>query len=80
MSDLEPSATGDQPSAIRHWPLAVGIVGCGLIGRRRAAVARELGDAVVIVADIDVARAQQAAHESGSVWTADWRGWWLATM
>jgi predicted dehydrogenase len=53
--------------------MRVGIVGCGLIGRRRAAVARELGDRVVAVADIDAARAQQVAAENGCEWMVDWR-------
>ncbi len=53
--------------------MRVGIVGCGLIGRRRAAVARELGDRVVAVADIDAARAQQVAQENGCAWTTDWQ-------
>jgi len=45
--------------------LRIGVVGCGLIGKRRAAVARETGDRVVIVADIDAARAQQVAKDNG---------------
>jgi predicted dehydrogenase len=53
--------------------LRVGIVGCGLIGKRRAAVARELGDRIVVVADIDAARARQVAEESDCDWTADWQ-------
>jgi len=52
--------------------MRIGIVGCGLIGRRRASVARDAGDSVVIVADVDTARAQQVAVECGSLWTADW--------
>jgi predicted dehydrogenase len=53
--------------------MRVGIVGCGLIGRRRAAVAQELGDHVVAVADIDAARAQQVAQENDCAWTTDWQ-------
>ncbi len=53
--------------------LRVGIVGCGLIGKRRATVAQELGDQVIVVADVDIARAQQVAQESGCDWTGDWR-------
>jgi predicted dehydrogenase len=52
--------------------MRIGIVGCGLIGQRRASVARDAGDSVVIVADVDTARAQQVAVECGSLWTADW--------
>jgi predicted dehydrogenase len=53
--------------------LRIGIVGCGLIGRRRAAVAREAGDRVVAVADLDAARAVQVAQESGAEPLSDWR-------
>jgi predicted dehydrogenase len=45
--------------------MRIGIVGCGLIGKRRALVAREVGDSVVIVADVDTTRAQQVAAECG---------------
>jgi predicted dehydrogenase len=51
----------------------VGIVGCGLIGKRRATVARESGDRVVAVADVDPGRAQSLAQENGCAWTQDWR-------
>jgi predicted dehydrogenase len=52
--------------------MRIGIVGCGLIGQRRASVARDAGDSVVIVADVDAARAQRVAAECDSLWTADW--------
>src|SRR5512136_3406015 len=52
--------------------MRIGIVGCGLIGKRRATVAREAGDSVVMVADVDAARAQQVAAECSSQWSADW--------
>jgi len=52
--------------------MRIGIIGCGLIGKRRAIVAREMGDSVVMVADIDAARAQQVAAECGSAWSTDW--------
>jgi predicted dehydrogenase len=51
----------------------VGVIGCGLIGRRRAAVGRELGDRIVIVADVDASRAQQVAQENGCAWTTRWQ-------
>ena len=53
--------------------MRVGIVGCGLIGKRRALVARAAGDAVTVVADVDDERARQVAAECGGEWTADWR-------
>jgi predicted dehydrogenase len=53
--------------------LNLAIVGCGVIGRRRAAVARELKDHIVIVADIDAERAKKTAEENDCEWTCDWR-------
>lgn len=53
--------------------LNVAIVGCGLIGKRRAAVARGSGDRVVVAADIDAARAREVAKENGCEWTTDWQ-------
>ena len=73
MPVVEPLAIGHQPSAISHQPLAVAIIGCWLIGKRRAAVARAMGDRVVAIADVDAARAQQAAAEHSCAWTTDWR-------
>jgi predicted dehydrogenase len=51
--------------------MKVGIVGCGLIGRKRAAAAR--GHDVMVVADIDRTRAFALAQETGAEATADWR-------
>jgi predicted dehydrogenase len=53
--------------------LGVAVVGCGLIGKRRARVARELGDRVVLVVDVDLARAEALAAEVGSEAAADWQ-------
>jgi len=53
--------------------MRIGIVGCGLVGKRRALVARDAGDSVQVAADIDVTRAQLVAAECGSEWAADWR-------
>jgi predicted dehydrogenase len=53
--------------------LRIGIIGCGLIGRRRAAVAREAGHRVVAVADLDAAKAAAVAQESGAEPLSDWR-------
>jgi predicted dehydrogenase len=52
----------------------IGIVGCGLIGRRRAAVIRESAeDELVIVADVNGTRAREVAWENGCLMTTDWR-------
>jgi predicted dehydrogenase len=52
--------------------MRIGIVGCGLIGTRRAAVAVEAGDVVVIVADVAEDRAAAVAGTAHSAWTASW--------
>ncbi len=49
--------------------MKIGIVGCGLIGNRRAQVAGEEGDEVVLVADIIPERAQKTAAAIGCDWT-----------
>lgn len=52
--------------------LGVGIIGCGLIGQKRA---RALGSArLVACADINEARARQIANDSGAKMFTDWRG------
>ncbi len=53
--------------------MRIGIIGCGLIGKRRARVAREAGDTIVIAADVDLSRAREVAQECGGVPVADWR-------
>lgn len=54
--------------------MRVGVVGCGLVGRRRAAVVRESPrDQLVIVADVDRTRAEEVARENGCLVTTDWR-------
>ena len=54
--------------------LNVAIVGCGLIGRRCAAVARELGHRIAVVADIVPARAEETAEQNGGCeWVSNWR-------
>jgi predicted dehydrogenase len=54
--------------------LKVGVVGCGLIGKRRAQVAQQSGaDDVVIVADVDEGRAKALAGEIGCLAAGDWR-------
>jgi len=52
-------------------PLGVAIVGCGLIGRKRADA---LGDArLVACADIEIDRARSLASRASAAATADWR-------
>lgn len=51
--------------------MRLGIIGCGLIGQKRAAAAR--GHDIVIVADLDPTRAERLAAASGAKATGDWR-------
>lgn len=54
--------------------MRVGIVGCGLIGRRRAQVIRQSeSDVLTVVADVDAARAQALGAECGCSATTDWQ-------
>ena len=53
--------------------MRIGVVGCGLIGNRRASVAHAQGDTVVMVADVVGERAQKTAEEVGARATTDWR-------
>lgn len=54
--------------------MRVGLAGCGVIGRRRAeVVCRSEGDQLVVVADVDRARAEDAAGQFHCQWTTDWR-------
>ena len=54
--------------------MRIGIVGCGLIGRRRAQIAHQFSaDEVIIVADIDKTLADTLASEIGCQSTADWQ-------
>jgi len=53
-------------------PLGIGIIGCGLIGQKRAK-ALGSGGRLVACADIDVSRAQTLASESGTKFFRDWR-------
>lgn len=52
--------------------MRVGIVGCGLIGRRRAHVAAA-HDQVLVVCDLHRDRAQALAEAVGAQWSTDWR-------
>jgi predicted dehydrogenase len=54
--------------------LRVAVVGCGLIGRRRAAeAARHQATTLTRVADVDLGRALQVAGPLGAAAGADWR-------
>jgi predicted dehydrogenase len=51
--------------------MRIGIIGCGLIGNKRAAAAK--GHEVVAVCDLDATRAQALAHKHGGKALANWR-------
>lgn len=54
--------------------MRVGLVGAGLAGRQRAKVVREFdGTDLVMVADVDAAKAKVIAEEAGSIATTEWR-------
>lgn len=53
--------------------MRIGIIGCGLIGRRRALVVQQTaGDRLVLVADTDAGRAQALADETASQAASRW--------
>lgn len=52
--------------------MRIGIVGCGLIGNRRALVAKATGDEVLLVVDINLECARKTATAVGADWTEDW--------
>jgi predicted dehydrogenase len=52
--------------------MRVGIIGCGLIGTRRAKVALDSGDEVVVVADLDADRAAAVAAATHAAWATSW--------
>lgn len=53
--------------------MKIGVIGCGLIGKRRAQTALAVGDEVVLVADLDSDRARTTAGDVESEWTSDWQ-------
>ncbi len=53
-------------------PLGIGIVGCGLIGQKRAK-ALGTGGQLVACADIDIRRAENLAKDTGAKVFSDWR-------
>lgn len=63
------NANSEQPTS----RLRVGVVGCGLIGKRRAEYARAAGDEVVVVADVNTELATAVAAENNCEAVTDWR-------
>ena len=57
---------------MKDKPLGVGIVGCGLIGQKRAKALGRHGE-LVACADLDAARAESLARTSGAKVFRDWR-------
>lgn len=53
--------------------MKIGIVGCGLIGQRRALVAQEAGDEVLLVADLQPAAVAKTAASLHTEGTQDWQ-------
>jgi predicted dehydrogenase len=53
--------------------MRLAIVGCGLIGGKRAAAAAAAAHEIVVVCDRDIARAEQLAQRSGARAVSDWR-------
>ncbi len=53
--------------------LRVGVIGCGLIGRRRAEIVRQSHDKLVVVADVDERRAKVLGEEMGCLATTAWQ-------
>lgn len=61
-------------SGVRSGSPRVAVIGCGLIGRRRAGVVRRSGPGdLVIVADVDGSCAEAVAGEMGCLATTDWK-------
>lgn len=59
---------------VSEQPLGVAVIGCGLIGRRRAATAAAHPDTrVVAVVDVDATRAADVARANGGDVLSDWR-------
>ena len=50
-----------------------GIVGCGLIGQKRAAALRALGHEIVLVSDVVQERAASLARSTDAEIAADWK-------
>ncbi|MBF0288342.1 MAG: Gfo/Idh/MocA family oxidoreductase [SAR324 cluster bacterium] len=52
--------------------MKIAIIGCGLIGKKRAAALKERGQ-LILAADIDSTRAESLAREYGAQATTDWQ-------
>ena len=61
------------PQACMKNVMRIAIVGCGLIGQKRAAALRALGHELVVVADTAPARAADLASRTGAETVSDWR-------
>lgn len=65
---------GSDVRAPAYAPVRLAVIGCGLIGRRRAEVARQAGSGeTVVVADVDESRARALAGDMGCAFTTDWQ-------
>lgn len=54
--------------------MRVGVVGCGYVGQRRAKIVRQsAGDELVILADVDEAKARSLAEQLGCRGVSDWQ-------
>lgn len=53
--------------------MRIGIIGCGLIGHKRAAAAKQGGHDIIAVADKSSAAAQTLAEKTGAKISADWQ-------
>ena len=53
--------------------MRVAVVGCGLIGTRRALAAHAAGDEVALVVDLDGARAEELGAQVGAPSSTQWR-------
>jgi len=53
--------------------MKIGIVGCGLIGHRRALVAHQAGDELCLVADLNQEAAAKTASIQQTEWSQDWQ-------
>jgi predicted dehydrogenase len=57
----------------KNFFLNVGIVGCGIVGHKRALALNSVGGKLIACADIDIIRAEKIAKISGAKIFKDWR-------